>query len=104
MTSLPKGLKTSPSCFLRAMTVASGLNYEICRVYTDDLALYGRNFEIHKIKLMDFFIRLRKYNLKLNLYKCNSVRKEVLYLGHLVSADGITSDPDKIKALQNYPD
>lgn len=105
LTRLPMGLKTSPSCFSRAMTIAmSGLNYEKCLIYMDDLVCYGRNLDTHNKNLMDIFSRLRKFNLKLNPAKCEFLKKEILYLGHLVSAEGIKPDPNKVAVLQNYPE
>ncbi|KAK9680969.1 Reverse transcriptase (RNA-dependent DNA polymerase) [Popillia japonica] len=50
MTRLPMGLKTSPSSFSRVMTIAmSGLNFESCFVYLDDLIVFGNNLQNHKI-------------------------------------------------------
>lgn len=104
MTRMPMGLKTSPGSFSRLMTVAmSGLNYDKCFVYLDNLICFGRNLDSHNKNLLDILTRLRKVNLKLNPDKCDFLRKEILYLGHVVSADGIKPDPEKIKALINYP-
>lgn len=70
MTRLPMGLKTSPSCFSRAMTIAmAGLNYEKCFIYLDDLICFGRTLDMHNKNLMDVLQRLRKVNLKLNPQK-----------------------------------
>lgn len=104
MTRLPMGLKTAPSSFSRAMTLAmAGLNYEKCFVYLDDLICFGRNLEIHNKNLMVVLERLRKVNLKLNPQKCQFLKKEILYLGHVVSEKGISPDPEKISVLKNYP-
>lgn len=104
MTRMPMGLKSSPSSFSRMMTIAmSGLNYEKCLVYQDDLVVIGRNLESHNRNLMDIFSRLRKVNLKLNPAKCNFLQKEMLYLGHIVSGTGILPDPEKIRVLKHYP-
>lgn len=104
MKRLPMGLKTSPSAFSRAMTVAmAGLNYDKVFVYLDDLICYGRNLQQHNKNLMDVFSRLRKVNLKLNASKCEFLKKELLYLGHVVSSEGVKPDPNKIIALQKYP-
>lgn len=104
MTRLPMGLKTSPSAFSRMITVAmSGLNYEQCLVYLDDLCVFGRNLDNHNKNLIDVFTRLRKSNLKLNPAKCKFLQKEILYLGHIVSENGLAPDPEKTKSLKNYP-
>lgn len=104
MKRLPMGLKISPSAFSRLMTVAmAGLNYEKCFVYLDDLIVFGRNLNEHNKNLTDVFNRLRKVNLKLNPLKCEFLKKEILYLGHIISENGISPDPDKIQALKEYP-
>lgn len=104
MKRLPMGLKISPSAFSRLMTVAmAGLNYEKCFVYLDDLIVFGRNLSEHNKNLTDVFNRLRKVNLKLNPLKCEFLKKEILYLGHIISEKGISPDPDKIHALKEYP-
>lgn len=104
MKRMPMGLKTSPSSFSRAMTIAmSGLNYEKCFIYLDDLVIFGRNLESHNKNLINVFERLRKVNLKLNPNKCNFLKQELLYLGHTVSAKGILPDKNKIKIVENYP-
>lgn len=104
MKRLPMGLKTSPNAFSRAMTIAmSGLNYLKCIVYLDDIIVMGRNLSQHNNNLIDIFTRLRKVNFKLNPLKCNFLQKEILYLGHVVTPEGIKPDPKKISAVQNYP-
>ncbi|GBM82950.1 Transposon Ty3-G Gag-Pol polyprotein [Araneus ventricosus] len=47
--------------------------------------------------------RLQKANLKLSPKKCTFFRKEVSYLGHIISADGIKTDPEKTKAVVDLP-
>lgn len=104
MKRLPMGLKTSPSSFSRLMTVAmSGLNYERCLVYLDDLIVFGRNLQDHNKNLISIFQRLRKVNLKLNPNKCEFLKKEILYLGHEISEHGISPDKSKIQIMQKYP-
>lgn len=104
MKRLPMGLKTSPNAFSRAMTIAmSGLNYLQCIIYLDDIIIMGRNLHQHNKNLIDIFTRLRKVNFKLNPLKCNFLQKEILYLGHVVTPDGIKPDPKKISVVQNYP-
>ena len=104
MKRLPMGLKISPSAFSRAMSIAmSGLTFEKCFIYLDDLIVFGRNLETHNKNLVDVFERLRKVNLKLNPIKCQFLKKELLYLGHVISSKGILPDPEKVTVVQNYP-
>lgn len=104
MKRMPMGLKISPSAFSRVMTVAlSGLNYDKCLVYLDDLIVFGRNLALHNKNLIDVFYRLREVNLRLNPQKCEFLKKEIVYLGHVVTPEGVKPDPGKVKALTNYP-
>lgn len=101
---LPMGLKISPSAFSRVMTVAmSGLNYESCFVYLDDLVVFGNNLTNHNENLIKVLERLRKVNLKLNPSKCEFLKKDLLYLGHIISNEGVLPDPNKIDTIKTYP-
>lgn len=104
MTRMPMGLKTSPNAFSKMMNIAmSGLSYEKCLIYLDDLIIYGKSLENHNKNLLDVFSRLRQVNLKLNPLKCTFLRKEILYLGHVISSEGVLPDPTKIQAIKNWP-
>lgn len=101
---MPMDLKTSPNSFSRMMNIAlAGLSYEKCPIYLDDLIVFGRNLEIHNKNLQSIFERLRKVNLKLNSLKCDFLKKGILYLGHVISSEGILPDPEKISTDKNYP-
>lgn len=104
MTRLPMGLKISPSAFSRLMTVAlCGLNLEKCLVYLDDLIIFGKTLHEHNKNLISVFERLRKVNLKLNPSKCSFLKKELVYLGHFISSEGIKPDPAKIQCIKQWP-
>ena len=49
------------------------------------------------------FSRLRPANLKLNLKKCKLFQHKVRFLGHVVSAEGVSTDPDKVKGVKTWP-
>jgi hypothetical protein len=69
----------------------------------DDVVIYARSLIEHDAKLREVFARLRKYNLKLQPEKCEFLRKEVNYLGHLITEEGCRPDPAKVAAIENYP-
>lgn len=98
MKRCPMGLKTSPSVFSRLMTKAmAGLNYKSCFIYLDDCVIIGKSMDHHNKNLITILERLRKVNLKLNPLKF--LRKEIVYLGHNISAEGISPDSSKIETL-----
>ncbi|GBM26303.1 Retrovirus-related Pol polyprotein from transposon 297 [Araneus ventricosus] len=101
---MPFGLCNAPATFERLMeTVLRGLSSEACLVYLDDIIIVGRTFEEHLSNLRKVFQRLQNANLKLSPKKCRFFQKEVTYLGHVISAEGVKTDPGKIKAVVDWP-
>ena len=101
---MPMGLSHSPSVFSRIMTMAmSGLSGTICLVYLDDLIVYSRTSRQHLMDLKKVFHRLRQTNLKIHPNKSHFFQRTVFFLGYKISADGIQVDPEKIKAIVDWP-
>jgi len=101
---VPFGICNAGSTFQRVMDLAlSGLNYNMCLVYLDDIIVYSSSVEEHIEGLGLLFERLRAANLKLKPSKCSLLRAEVSFLGHVVSGDGVSTDPEKIKAVRDWP-
>ncbi|KAG8194063.1 hypothetical protein JTE90_003012 [Oedothorax gibbosus] len=67
-------------------TVLRGLSYEACLVYLDDIVIVGKEFNDHLINIRKVLTKLRYAGLKLSLSKCHFFRREVKYLGHIVSS------------------
>jgi hypothetical protein len=57
----------------------------------------------HDTRLREVFSQYRKYNLKLQPDKCEFLRKEVNYLWHLITEEGVRLDPQKVIAIENFP-
>ena len=101
---MPFGLCNAPASFQRMMDIVlAGIKYTNCLVYLDDIIVYSPTFEQHLKDLAEVFDRLRKAGLSLKASKCTFFEKEVNYLGHRVSAQGIKPDVDKIRAILEYP-
>ncbi|XP_046143423.1 uncharacterized protein LOC123988229 [Osmia bicornis bicornis] len=99
---MPFGLKNAPPTFQRVMNrVTSGL--ENVLVFIDDMIVFSSSLREHEIKVKKLFDRLREYGLTLQTNKCEFLRKEVAYLGHILSADGVKPDPRKLHAVKNFP-
>ncbi|GFS94073.1 retrovirus-related Pol polyprotein from transposon 297 [Nephila pilipes] len=62
-----------------------------------------KTFEKHLSNIRKVFQRLQKANLKLSPKKCKFFRKEISYLGHVISSEGVKTDPEKIKAVVDWP-
>lgn len=102
-TRLPFGLKISSNSFQRMLTIAlSGLESEAF-LYVDDIIVFGCSLKHHNRNLVNVFDRLARYNLKLNAGKCCFLKPEVVYLGHLITSNGIKPDPGKFEAITKYP-
>lgn len=101
---MPFGLKTAPATFQRAMdNVLRGLQGIHCLVYLDDILIYSNGLQQHLEKLRAVFDRLRLTNLKVQLDKSEFLRKEVQYLGHTLTKDGLRPNNDKIQVVLDYP-
>jgi len=66
-------------------TVLTGLNGLKTFLYLDDIKIYARDILDHSKKLQENFERLRQFNLKLQPTKLEYMRKEVNYLGHVIT-------------------
>lgn len=98
------GLCNAPATFERMMEVIlSGLQWETCLLYIDDVIIFADNFEQHLERLSDVLSRLQTAGLKLSPHKCQLLKKQVSFLGHVVSEHGIATDPSKIKAVEEWP-
>ncbi|UYV60875.1 K02A2.6-like, partial [Cordylochernes scorpioides] len=96
---MPFGLANAPSYFQSVMDrVLSGIGGVIC--YIDDVLIATASIEEHLALLKTIFARLAKYNIKLKKEKCLFLQKEIEYLGHLVTEEGIRPLDHKVQAIQ----
>lgn len=101
---MPFGLKNAPATFQRLMDkVLSGLQGIELFVYLDDIVIYASSLTEHNKKFSKLAERLRSANLRLQPDKCEFLRKEVAYLGHIISEQGVKPDPQKIEAVKRFP-
>ena len=99
-TVMPFELCNAPATFERLMEmVLRELTWKTCLVYLDDIMVMGKTFEEHLTNLEEVFSRMKEANLKLNPKKCLLFQKEVEFLGHTVSSNGIKTTETKIKAI-----
>ena len=100
---MPFGLKGAPRTFQRMMDhLLLGLDYKVALAYLDDIIVYGATIEDCMKNLQLVFERIRGANLKLKAKKCSLFQLETLYLGHIISGDGVRCDPEKIKAVKDW--
>ena len=101
---MPFGLCNAPATFQRLMDlVLSGLLGPTCLVYIDDIVIFGRDFLDHLKGLQSVLQRIREAGMKVKPSKCTLLRKQVTFLGHVVSEKGIATDPQKTAKVANWP-
>ena len=101
---MPFGLTNSGASFQRLMGhILRGLEYRFALIYIDDIIIFSKSVEEHLSHLEEVFKRLRGANVKLNPKKCSFVKQKVEYLGHVVTPDGISPDPGKVRVVQDFP-
>ena len=98
---VPFGLCNAPATFSRLMDrVLAGLHWETCLFYLNDIIVFAATWEEHLARLRQVFERLRHAQLKLGAEKCTFAAKEVSYLGHRVTAEGLLPDPTLLTAIR----
>lgn len=98
------GLTNAPATFQRLMNkLFEKQLFVFILIFLDDLLAYSESEEEHIKHLEIIFQILRAANLKLKPKKCSFFQTEVQFLGHIVSEDGARPDPEKVKAVANWP-
>lgn len=101
---MPQGVTNAPSTFQRLMEKCmSDIHLKEVLVFLDDLIVFSDTLEEHETRLIHVLNRLREYGLKLSPDKCKFFQTSVRYLGHIVSSEGVKTDPEKVQALKTWP-
>src|SRR6266498_2615833 len=94
------GLCNAPVTFQRLMNqVLRKYLGKFVLVYLDDIIIYSKTFEEHKEHVKLIFKALRAASLMMKPKKCKFAQKELQFLGHIISAEDIRIDPDKIAKM-----
>ena len=99
---VPFGLAQAPAYFQLLMNkVLHGLDFAM--TYLDDIIIFSKNELQHLEHLETVFSHLREARLKMKRSKCDFFKKEIHYLGHLISTEGISPLPNKLDCIQHMP-
>jgi len=101
---MPFGLCNAGATFQRLMNIImSGLCFQCCLVYLDNIIVFSRTPEQHLDRLRIVLERLRSARLKLTPEKCTLFQRSVSFLGHVVTEKEIETDPTKVRAVMEWP-
>ena len=99
---LPFGISSAPEHFQRRMSeILTGLPGVVCMM--DDVLVHGSTREEHDARLQDVLNRLQTAGMTLNERKCQFAKTSLTFLGHVVGRSGISPDPEKVKAITEFP-
>ena len=100
---MPFGLHGAPASFQRMMDRLLNGAYSYAAAYLDDLVIYSETWGEHKKHLRDILERLRAAGVTAKPPKCQFAMAERTYLGHIVGNGKIQPEPDKIRAVETFP-
>ena len=101
---MPFGLTNTSSTFMQLMNeVLKKFLGKFIIVYLDDILIFSKTLDEYLLDIHRVLERLREEKFLINLNKCSFVKREVVYLGFVVSAEGLKMDPEKLKVILEWP-
>jgi hypothetical protein len=101
---VPFGLTNTPATFMCLMNnVFRKYLDKFVIVFIDDILIYSKTKEEHEEHLRIVLQTLREHQLYAKFSKCEFYQDKVQYLGHVISGEGISVDPEKVKAILDWP-
>ena len=101
---MPFGLTSAPATFQAAMNDLFRQHLdEFVVVFLDDILVYSKDPSQHVNHLRIVLDTLRKHHFYAKLAKCSFAQDKIEFLGHFVSSEGLSMDPKKVQAVQDWP-
>ena len=101
---MPFGLTNGPSSFMRLMnSLFKEFLDEFMIIFIDDILVYSKSPEEHEVHLKRVMEKLQEHKLFTKLSKGSFWQREMGLLGHIVSAEGVSVDLEKIEAIRDWP-
>ena len=90
----------APATFSRLISlVLRGLSWKSVIAFPDDVVVMGRDFDSHMVNLSDVLRRFKQYGMKLKPKKCQLLHDSEVFLGRLVSREGVQAPPGEITRI-----
>jgi len=101
---MPFGLTNAPATFQTLMNdIFRPFLDKFVMVYLDDILIFSNSPEEHEQHLRQVLDVLRKHKLYCKESKCEFFKKEIAFLGHVLSSDGVKADPRKVQSIVDWP-
>jgi len=103
-TVMPYGVTGGPATFQQTMNyILAPLLRKGVVVFIDDILIYSNTWSDHLAILQQVFDLFTEHQIKIKLSKCSFAQQELKYLGHVISSQGVATDPKKIQDIQHWP-
>lgn len=100
---MPFGLNISGSEFQKSMDKVLGqLLHTFVTIYVDDILITSIDENSHYKHIRTVLTKFKQFNITINIDKCRFFLKEVPFLGHIISTEGVKMEPEKIKTIQSF--
>jgi hypothetical protein len=101
---MPFDLTSAPATFQSLMNeVFRAYLRKFVLVFFDDILIHSQSYKQHQAHLQVVFELLGSHQLVAKESKCVFCDDRVEYLGHIISKDGVATDPEKLQAIKNWP-
>lgn len=101
---MPYGVTGGPTTFQLTMnSVLAPLLSKCVVVFIDDILIFSKNWDDHLLHIRTVFSILDQNQFKVNLSKCSFAQQKLHYLGHVISHEGVATDPTKVIAIKSWP-
>ena len=103
-TRMPFGLTNAGASFCRLMEMCIGdQQYIMLLFYLDDICIFVETADQMLDRIEFVFSRLKEFNLKIKPKKSHFFQTSITFLGHILSADGVSPNPEKVAKIKDWP-